>query len=161
MSVTLRPEQVDWVKRVLGLDIAASGSAAGSPDDFKARWQTSFGTWRDAIETVDGQMAALGSACRQTDDPWLANIAELGLPAVTANMKTPLMAACMDVANASGDKLPAAAARARAAIANFANHIATDPQVAGCDANPFGVAVDIRGTLGPALKSLEAALPRA
>jgi hypothetical protein len=159
MDVALQDAQRDWVERVLGIRVG-SGSPS-SPGDFKKEWQQSFAAWRDAIETVDSQMAALGAACRKIDDPWLAKIADLGLPAVTKNFKTPLMAACMDVANASPDKLAGAAAKARTAVANFANHIATDPQVAGCDGNPFGVAVSIRATLGPALKSLADALKHA
>jgi hypothetical protein len=160
MDVALQESQREWVERVLGVR-TGSGTTSPSPGDFKSQWQKSVSAWRDAIETVDGQMAALGSACRNANDPWLAKIADLGLPAVTKNFKTPLMAACMDVANASPDKLAGAAAKARTAVDNFANHIATDPQVAGCDGNPFGVAVSIRATLGPALKSLSDALGRA
>jgi hypothetical protein len=157
MSDALQVAKTDWLERVLGVRVG--GNATTSPvGDFKGRWQKSFSAWRDAIETVDKQMEALAKACRQTNDPWLVRIADLGLSAVTANYKTPLMAACIDVANAPAEKVAGAAARARSAVTNFAQHIATDPQVAGCDGNPFGVAVSIRGTLGPALKSLNDAL---
>jgi hypothetical protein len=153
MSETVRVAQREWVERVLGVRVG-SGATTSPTGDFKQQWQQSFAAFRDAIETVDKQMEALGGACRQTDDPWLVNIADLGLPAVTGNYKTPLMAACLEVAGASADKVAGAADKVRSAVANFAQHIATDPQVAGCDGNPFGVAVSIRATLGPALKSL-------
>jgi hypothetical protein len=163
MADTSKSAQAEWVERVLGIRVAAgapvgSGTAEPSSGDFKGRWQQSFEAWRDAVETVDSQMGALGAACRKTNDPWLLRIADLGLPAVTGNFKTPLMSACLDVSNASADKVAGAAAKARSAVANFAKHIASDPQVAGCDGNPFGVAVSIRATLGPALKGLNDAL---
>jgi hypothetical protein len=151
MSETLQVAKSEWVERVLGVRV---GSAGPSADDFKKRWDQSLEAWRDAIEAVDKQMEALGAACRETNDPWLKRSADLGLPAVTGNFKTPLMAACLEVSSAPPDKLAAAVAKARSALANFANHIATNPQVAGCDSNPFGVSVSIRGTLSPAMKSL-------
>lgn len=157
---TTQIAQREWVGRVLGVQVG-SGATMSSAGDFKSRWQQSFTVWRDAIETVDNQMAALGTACRKTNDPWLVRIAELGLPALTKNHKTPLMAACLEVTGAPPEKLSGAAANARSAVAKFAQHIATDPQVAGCDGNPFGVAVSIRATLGPALKSLDDALRQA
>ncbi len=157
MSETSLEARSEWVERVPGVRIPA-GATSPPGGDFTKRWATSFAAWRDAIDTVDQQMAGLAAACRQTKDPWLARIADLGLPAVTGNFKTPLMAACIDVANAPPDKRAGAAAKARAAIANFAKHIASDPKVAGCDGNPFGVSVSIRATLGPALKSLNDAL---
>ena len=160
MSETLQAAQREWVERVLGVRVG-SGTTATPNGDFKQQWQQSFAAFQDAIETVDKQMEALGGACRQTKNAWLVNIADLGLPAVTGNFKTPLMAACMDVSSAQGDKVTGAAATARSAVANFANHIASDPQVAVCDDNPFGVSVSIRATLGPALKSLNDALRNA
>ena len=160
MSETLQEAKTEWVERVLGVRVG-SGTATPPVGDFKGLWQQSFEAWRDAIETVDTQMGALAAACRQSKDPWLMRIADLGLPAVTGNFKTPLMAACMEVSSASGDKVAAAAAKARKAVANFAQHIATNPQVAGCDGNPFGVPVSIRATLGAGLKSLNDALHHA
>jgi hypothetical protein len=153
MSESLRIAQLAWVERVLGVRVD-SGATTPAAGDFKRRWQQSYAAWQDAIETVDKQMEALGKACREIDNPWLEKIAELGLPAVTGNFKTPLMAACFEVTQAPADKVAGPAAKARSALANFAKHIATDPQVAGCDGNPFGVSVSIRATLGPAMKSL-------
>jgi hypothetical protein len=160
MSETLPVPQLEWVERVLGVRVG-SGATTSPAGDFKDQWQQSFAAWRDAIETVDKQMGALAAACRQTNDPWLVRIADLGLAAVTGNYKTPLMAACLEVAGAPADKVAGPAAKARSAVANFAKHIATDPQVAGCDGNPFGVAVSIRASLGPALNSLNDALSNA
>ncbi len=157
MSDTIDATKQEWVARVLG--VRPGSTAKPEPAvDFKSKWKASFESWRDAIETVDSQMAALGAACRQTKDPWLEAIADMGLPALTKNHKTPLMAACMEVSQATGEKVPVAAAKARTAIENFAKHIGSDPKIAGCERNPFGVSVSIRATLGPALKSLNDAL---
>lgn len=160
MSQTLDPTRTEWVARVLGVRIGGGGDTS-SDNGFQAEWTKAFEAFRDAIEEVDGQMATLGSACRSSGNAMLESIADLGLPAVTGNHKTPLMAACMDVSRASGDKVAAAAANARKAIGEFAKHIAGSPLVAACDKNPFGVSVSIRGTLGPALQTLNAALRRA
>lgn len=153
MSGTLRVAQDEWVERVLGVRPTAAAPKLSS-GDFRRRWQQSYAAWQSAIAAVDEQMAALGAECRKTEDPWLIRIADLGLPAVTGNHRVPLMAACRDVSAASDDKLSVTVAKARQAIAAFAKHIATNEQVAGCDANPFGVKVSIRATLGPALTSL-------
>ena len=157
MSETLLDAQSKWVERVLGVRVAA-GVTPPPSGDFKRQWQQSYAAWRAAIETVDTQMADLAKACRGTRDPWLLNIADRGLPAVTGNFKTPLMTACFEVTQAPADKVAGPAAKARTAVANFAKHIATNPQVAGCDGNPLGVTVSIRATLGPALKALNDAL---
>ena len=157
MSETVQSTQAAWIERVLGVRVATA-TATPQPGDFRRQWQQGFAAWQTAIETVDAQMDALGKACRGTQDPWLVNIADLGLPAVTGNFKTPLMAACFEVSQAPADKLAGPAAKARTALANFAKHIATNPRVAGCDENPLGVTVSIRATLGPALKALNDAL---
>lgn len=157
MSEVLQVTRAEWIERVLGVRVG-SVNGASPAGDFKGEWLESFAAWRDAIETVDKQMGDLAAACRRTKDPWLERIADLGLAAVTANFKTPLMAACLDVSDASDDKRAGAAAKARSAVEKFARHIASDPQVAGCDRNPFGVSVSIRATLGPALKALNDAL---
>jgi hypothetical protein len=153
MSEALRIAQEGWVESVLGVQFD-SGATTSPVHEFTDRWKQSYATWQDAIETVDKQMETLAKACRESEDLWLVNIANLGLPAVTGNYKTPLMAACLEASKTPSDKVAGAAAKARTAVANFAQHIATDPQVAGCDSNPFHVAVSIRATLGPALKSL-------
>jgi hypothetical protein len=160
MSESLAPERVQWIARVLGVQIDGGGESRPTLD-FKSEWEQSFAAFQDAIETVDNQMAALGAACRQTRDPWLGSIADLGLPAVTGNFKTPLMAACLDVSRASDGNTAVPAAKARKAVADFVGHIESNPQVAACDGNPFGVSVSIRGSLLPALKSLDDVLGRA
>ena len=43
------------------------------------------------------------------------------------------------------------------AIQEFRTHIETDERVEACDTNPYGVAMSIRATLGPALAALDAA----
>jgi hypothetical protein len=156
MSDAMRVAQYEWVQRVLGVRLR--GIPQRNTGEFERQWKQSYAALLEAVEAVDKQMEALGAACRRTKDPWLVRIADMGLPAVTGNHKTPLMAACMEVNSAPRDKLSGAAAKARQAIAAFAQHIATDAQVRGCDTNPFGVSVSIRATFGPPLKSLNDAL---
>jgi molybdenum-dependent DNA-binding transcriptional regulator ModE len=156
-------QALDALEKLIAAPVKKPGGGDGGgteANSFKTEWAKAFETFRDAIEQVDSQMGALGSACRQSGSAVLQSIADLGLPAVTLNHKTPLMAACIDVTESSDDKVAAAAAKARMAIGDFARHIASSPLVAACDSNPFGVKVSIRGTLVPALQTLNAALRR-
>ena len=131
-----------WVVRVLGVALAEGGV------DLKQAAEA----WRAASEAVDGQIAALQAALRQDGDEDLAEIAEFGLNAITANHKVRLMAAMREVdGGAPGDNLIKL-------IDAFAAHIATDERVEACDENPLGVAMSIRATLGPALAAMRAAL---
>lgn len=123
-----------------------------------AAWQAARSAWQDASEAVDGQMAALAKALRDTGDEELQEIAEFGLNAVTANHKTPVMAALMDIGSGAPDAIAKGGPKALKAVQAFRQHIDTDERVAACDENPTGVPVSIKATFGPALAQLEAAL---
>ncbi len=150
-------EKRDWLVSVLGASLPLPG-AGGRDEAVELRWRNALAGWQSAIEAVDGQIAALQGALRSQDDPALKGIAESGLNAVTGDFKVPLMAALEDVRRASGSGRRAACAKAQKLAVAFGKHIAGDPRVAACNANPFGVPVSIVGTLGPALDALELAL---
>ena len=110
----------------------------------------------EAVETINGQIAALQHALRSSRDNDLVAIAEFGFNGVTGNYSSRLTAALMDIA--AGPPDAQTAQKAIGIIAPFRQHIASDERVAVCDEDPFGVAVTIRSTLEPALAALQAAL---
>ena len=114
--------------------------------------------WLAAISVVDAQLAALARQLIAEDDAELKEIAEYGLNAVTGDLKVPLMAALVEVGGGTAEGLAKAGPKALEAAQAFRAHIESDEQVEACDENPFGVAVSIRATLGPALAALEASL---
>jgi len=151
----------EWVARVLGVHGAAGGAPTingVAEDKFLVQWDAARASWQSAIETVDGQIAALQSALRKEDTPDLRAIADSGLNAVTGDHKVKLMAALMDISNASGKARAAACAKAQQIALDFGLHLSSDPRVAACDKNPFAVPVSVVATLGPALARLETVL---
>ncbi len=157
-------EQNAWVGRVLGVTVSGAsqgvspGVSLGVSPGGAAGFPAALAAWRDAAETVDGQIAQLARALRDTGDDDLADIAEFGLNAVTAGHKVPLMAALMMLGSGDPPAMAKFGAKALKTVQAFRGHIESDERVAACDDNPFGVAVSIRAMLGPALAGLETAL---
>lgn len=123
-------------------------------DDFPKRWAAATRTWRDASDTIDGQLNQLASALKASNDTELKDIAEFGLNAVTGNFKVPLMAVMRDLDGATGEARGKAITKARTIVEGFADHISDEERVLACDENPFGVPVTIRKTLGGALAQM-------
>lgn len=141
-----------WVARVLGVEVQPAPRVETKAFADAAR------AWREASEAVDGQITELQALLRRSGDPELAAIAEYGLNAITGGFKVKLLAALRDVAAAGTQATPQQIARARQAAASFRAHLDREPRVQACDDNPFGIRMSIRGTLGPALGRLDAAL---
>ncbi|MBC2836523.1 hypothetical protein [Paragemmobacter straminiformis] len=112
--------------------------------------------WRDAKETVDVSIGALQSALRGIDDPDLRRIADAGLNGVTDGLQTRLMAALFEYNAASGENRAKVAETLRGRAVDLRNMLETDPIIALCEDNPFGVKVAIRAPLIAALDKLEA-----
>lgn len=140
---------LDEVERLLA-------GGASVPGDFAKRWQAARQQWQQASDAVDAQIAQLRAQLRNETDEDLQRIAEFGLNAVTGGHKVPMMAVMRELD--AGEATPQAINEARAVVEDFLEHVQTDGRVAACDANPFKVKVSVRGTLGPALQSLAAAL---
>ncbi|HMO06438.1 MAG TPA: hypothetical protein PKD10_02170 [Paracoccaceae bacterium] len=111
--------------------------------------------WRDAKETVDVSISALQSALKGIDDPDLQRIADAGLNGITDGLQTRLMVALFDYNATQGDARAKAAATLRTRAAELRKMLDSDPIIALCEDNPFGVNVAIRGPLGAALNELE------
>lgn len=113
--------------------------------------------WQASLEAVDTRISRLCQFLIATGDAELKQIAEFGLNAVTGNHKVRLQAALIDL---RGGDLPKAVAKALPLVQGFRNHVAKSDTVAACDENPFGIKVEMRATLGPALDRLASALQR-
>jgi hypothetical protein len=133
-----------------------SGAAA-----FRLAWRDAMGTWDHATGEVAAQLDQLAGALRDSGEEWLERIAEYGLGPMLDGPKAAVMDACLAVRSASDAALPKAVAAAKTALAAFEQHLATDPQVAACEAGEIGVPVAIRGAMDPAVKALTAALAQA
>lgn len=144
-----------WIEHVLGVRIAGEGPAPPRP---AAGWRGARESWQQASEAVDNQISGLQSALLATQDAELKEIAEFGLNAMTGGYKVRMMAALADLGDAGPAASQDGAAKALALVQGLKSQIESDERVAACDANPFGVAIAIRATLGPALDGLAAAL---
>lgn len=169
-------EQNAWVDRVLGIRVAAERAADASALRHAAsvpitvpqggvtvappRYPSVEGraVWREAREAVDVQFAALQSRLRESDDPGLQLIADRGMAALTARLGTQMMVALAELDAAPPPRAEQARAQARHVIGAYRQFLAGDGLVGKLEANPFGVTVSIRATLGTALDQIEAAL---
>ena len=126
--------------------------------DFPSLWKAAKSDWETANEAVDGQIAKLQVALKQTTDSDLQQIAEFGLNAITAGHKVQFLTAVREVDQSTEEKLVDAASAAQEAIDDFIMHLESDERGAACDANPFKVPMSVRSTLSKALTQMSAAL---
>jgi hypothetical protein len=145
-------------KTEVHLGVTIPSGTAMNRSEAGARWRAARETWSQASATVDGQISSLQSVLRASGTQTLVEIADAGLNGVTGNHKVRLMAMLTELGDGTPDAMAKAGPKARKLLEEFAGHIASDPRVAACDNNPFGVTVSIRATIGPALQGLQAAL---
>jgi arylsulfatase A-like enzyme len=164
MSASL-DDRAAWLQRVLGFTLpAAAGqaapgqAAAAATPAAAAGWQAARRAWDAASESVDGQIAGLQAALRQTGDDTLVEIAEFGLNGITGNFRVPLMAALMEIGTGNPAAIQKTGPKALKVINDFRAHLDSSEAVKVCDGNPFGTPVSIRATLGGALAGLAASL---
>lgn len=137
--------------RSLGQALAGS-EAAGSAAPAPAPGAEATAIWRDAKAASDKSVAALCAALRGFGDAELTRIADTGLTGVAETAQAGLTAA-LEAFRQAGSS--AAAQTVAQRVAECRTMLDTDPLVALCEDNPFGVAVAIRATLGRALNRIE------
>jgi hypothetical protein len=148
-----------WVARVLGVTLpSAAPPATAEAGDILTRWRAARTGWQDATDLVNEQLNALAKALRAASDKDLAAIADSGLMTVTGGFRTRMMAALKDLGADDAAKLRKDGGKAAGFAEKLKAQIEGDAKVAACDANPFGVAVAVRATLGTALANLAAVL---
>lgn len=158
--MTAETNQNEWVFRVLGVQ-----SPQQEDEEFEAEleevgldlsdiWEAARSSFESATESVNGQISALQSALRASEDDELVEIAEFGLNGITGNTRVPLQAALMEAGSGSKENLIAAAPKIEKAAQAFINQLATDPRVAACDDNPYGVPMSIYDTYNGAIQEV-------
>lgn len=156
--------RLDEAEELLKTPAGPTPEGSGQPDEeppinllrFNAGWASARDAIREAGEAVDGQIGQLQARLRGDPDGELRQIAEFGLPGLTANHRVPMQAALMSIDAAVSDpiRLKGLVAKAAGLAAAYANHLRSAQTIAAVDENPFGVAVSIRQTLGGALDDL-------
>jgi hypothetical protein len=127
-----------------------------------ADWKKAKENLEDAMNVVGAQVQNLAAFLADVEIEQvppeliadLRDIARFGLPALTRNLRTPLVAAMLDVERSSGEKRSELAGVGLKRVTDFLNHLASDSAIAAVDSNCFGVRVTMRSTLEPPLKAL-------
>ncbi|KQP38986.1 hypothetical protein [Pseudorhodoferax sp. Leaf274] len=136
--------------------LPAGGPAGPSGAAVKAAAKACLETWLQAKEAADVGLSRLQSALKSAGDPALQRIAEYGLAGVSRGLQVGLRVALQEFALATDrDKQAPAAQRLRASVGDFRRFLATDPAVQLCDENPFDISVELRPTLGAALRRID------
>lgn len=126
--------------------------------EFEAAWTAARQSWVEATDSVNDQISMLVKQLKASSDPDLESIAEFGLNALTANLRTPLEVAIREVDACKDGDRQAAVAKAIQAVQAIEAHLSSDERVLVCDENPFEVPVSIRATLGSALAKMSQTL---
>lgn len=139
------------------VDEGDGDEAAASTGFDEQAWKAATEAWVAAVDTVDEQINTLASALRQTGDPELEEIADLGLSGVSAaNIRVPLQVAIQEVGSSTGPDRAKQAATAREKVSEFIAHL-DDERVTVCDDNEWAP-TSIKATLAPALENLDRVL---
>lgn len=144
-------------------DEAAEEEAPGDEDEAPAwfdrpSFEAARQRWTTAVDTAEAEVQALVATLRKTEDVELHAIADMHLGTVMGGQRVPLTTALFNVALAQKAAIGVVAERALTAIATFRTHLDSDPRIAACERNPFGVSVSLRAPLRRALADLEATL---
>jgi hypothetical protein len=147
-SVSPTPEQSAWVRKVLGVEVAAG---SGSTSQL-------LPLWRQTRAELDAQIDTLQKALRRYDHPDLHAIAEYGFNGLTGRSNTAMLAALFEYDAAPG---PDRASAVYAAIDGYGAMLEPNSVLDDYDANPLGAQVRLRATLQGGLDVLRATLERA
>lgn len=133
------------------LDQASTGAPVGDP----------MMIWQGAKEIVDHGITALQRALGNATDPNLKRIAEYGLNGATGRNQTAMMVALMGFKSATGSAKADAVQTLLKRAREYRQFLTSNPVIALCEGNPFGVAVTIKAPLLRALDDIEAVASRA
>ena len=115
--------------------------------------------WNAAKEAVDVGIAKLQTALRGIGHPDTIKIAEFGMAGLSGGgIQTRMMTALFTHTATSGEDRTRAEKTLRGVIVEYRAFLSGNRLVELCDANPFGVAVNLRGGLGQALDRIEGTL---
>jgi hypothetical protein len=129
-----------------------------SDEQLTARAKQVRETWLQAKETVDKQLTALQKSLKSTGDKVFSRLAEFGIGGVSKRLQTGLLVSLMNLEQAKGDARQKSMDQALKAIADFQKLLTGDKSIALIEANPFGVQISLRQTLGGALTEMQRSL---
>lgn len=114
--------------------------------------------WRDAKELIDVDVSTLQNALRDVDDPNVQRIVEFGLNGITDGNQVAMMRTLMAYNGASAEARAPAGRAVLEQVSAYRNFIQNDPIISMCEANPFGVTLNIKPPILAALSKIEQAI---
>ncbi len=147
-------EQIDWVKRVLGVDGATTGGNA-SYDKARAAWLASRRKVAGDVEKL--KTAIVGSYADRGLGPKLEAAYKQEVAWVLQQLDDRVSAALDGLTGANGTQHANLLAEAKEAIGDYTNFLSTDKTVQALDSNPF-VKLSIKSTLSATLSALSRTL---
>ena len=136
---------------------AGHSGGAQTPDSTHVPPEELLALFRDAKETVDEGLNRLRAAMVDTGDEDLERIAEIGMFGMTNGEGVGLMKALLELRGARPEQREAATKAARDSAVAYKQAVFRHKLVDLVDDNPWGIAVGIKATLGPALDRIASA----
>ncbi len=146
----LTDQQKAFIRAYLGTKLPQYGDAHPVADV-----QLPLKHWQTGKEIADKAISLLQKELKSFEHPDLNQIAEYGLHGFGGQHQTKLMAALTDYARSNEDGRETAANAVSKHVAEYRGFLSSNPVLTLCEANPFGIKVDIRGPLGAALDEIE------
>lgn len=137
-------------------DVAPEAEPQVPPVDESPLGEEVLDLWDEATSITDRQLDALFSKIRAADDPAAAKIADLGLSSWSKGARTAVTKSLIKLRGKTTATVDAATCKeAAAAFRAYRQFIAMHPAVKMFEDNPYGLSVDLTGTLSPALAAME------
>ena len=95
---------------------------------------------------------------KSTGDKVFSRLAEFGIGGVSKRLQTGLLVSLINLEQAKGDARQKSMDQALKAIADFQKLLTGDKSIQLIEANPFGVQIGLRSTLGAALTEMQRSL---
>jgi hypothetical protein len=156
-----RAEKQEYDKALPVLDqleplLKAPGKDPGAAaDGARAKVAESLKVWAAAKDQADAEINKLVAALKRTGDRALADIAN-GMGLTLGKFKVGLTAELMSFDNSTGPARQKSYLKIGTILDSYRQYLETDNFIAGADANPLGVKVNIRSAMLAAVASVQA-----
>lgn len=159
----LTAQQAEFIDRfILSLpDAGPTSDAAGDTAPLKALARELRGIWDAQKSRADGQIERLQAVLREQNSPACREAADKGLNGWTDGLQVALARTFIECERASAKTAAGALKEAKTVFRDYESFLHTHPAVETMRQNPFQITVDLTGTLGQALKDMQAAVDAA
>jgi hypothetical protein len=157
-----RSRRDDWVRRVLGAEIAREGKS-GTDQRYGDLSQSSgdpVGIWWDAKDRLNDQLQKLRHAFMDTGHPLAGAACEAGLGEFYGGIIVSFQAALIDFNTADAPDRAALAKKVRQLGSELSKFVTTNDMLPLLEANPFGVSVTVRSDVLSAIQRIDQELGR-